>query len=331
MTQYNVYGLGNALADIEFSITVDRLQELNIDKGVMTLIDEDRQREILNQLRDLPVKLSCGGSAANTAIAISQFGGRCFYSCKIANDDTGTIYLEDLIRNGVDSNLLLHDRPDGVTGKCLVFVTPDADRTMNTHLGISADFSTDELISEAIIKSEYLYIEGYLVTSPSGKAAAIRACEIAREAGVKTSLSLSDPNMAEFFQDGLLAMIGTGVDFIFSNESEALKMAQTQDLSAAIDYLKTLSIGFAITRGASGSLVFDGENFVEIPPVQVEAIDTVGAGDMYAGAFLYGITNGMNFTEAGNLASRASARIVTHFGPRLDKSETLALLQTGLT
>ncbi|MGB6169220.1 MAG: adenosine kinase [Geitlerinemataceae cyanobacterium] len=327
MTQYNVYGLGNALADIEFEITVDRLKELNIDKGVMTLIEADRQQEILDRLSDLPTKLSCGGSAANTAIAISQFGGHSFYSCKIANDETGTVYLKDLIRNGVDSNLLLNDRPDGVTGKCIVFVTPDADRTMNTHLGISADFSAEELVSEAIVKSQYLYVEGYLVTSPTGKAAAIRACEIARESGVKTSLSLSDPNMAEFFREGLLEMIGSGLDFIFANESEALKMAQTTDLSQAIDNLKTRSKGFAITRGAAGSLIFDGEEMLEIPPVKVEAIDTVGAGDMYAGAFLYGITNGMSFTEAGNLASRASARLVTSFGPRLDASQTRALLE----
>lgn len=329
MTEYNVYGLGNALADIEFEISVDRLQELKIDKGVMTLIDADRQHEILERLSDLSPKLSCGGSAANTAIAISQFGGHSFYSCKVANDETGKVYLEDLIRNGVDSNLLLTDRSDGVTGKCIVFVTPDADRTMNTHLGISAEFSPEELVSEAIVKSQYLYVEGYLVTSPSGRAAAIRACEIARESGVKTSLSLSDPNMAEFFKDGLLEMIGSGMDFIFSNESEALKLAKTEDMSEAIAYLKSLSKGFAITRGSSGSLIFDGEEMLEISPVKVEAIDTVGAGDMYAGAFLYGITNGMNFTQAGNLASRASAKIVTSFGPRLHIAETRKLLEVG--
>lgn len=327
MTQYNVYGLGNALADIEFQIAIDRLQDLKIDKGVMTLIETDRQHEILLGLRDLQPKLSCGGSAANTAIAISQFGGKSFYSCKIANDDTGKVYLEDLIRNGVDSNLLLHDIATGVTGTCLVFVTPDADRTMNTHLGISAELSVNELVSEALIKSDYLYIEGYLVTSPTAKEAAIKAGEIAKESGVKTSLSLSDPNMAEFFKDGLLEMMGTGMDFLFSNESEALKLANTHDLNEAIAYLKTLSKGFAITRGASGSLIFDGEQMLEIPAVKVEAIDTVGAGDMYAGAFLYGITNGMSYTEAGNLASRASAKIVTSLGPRLEAAETRSLLE----
>ncbi|WP_264320549.1 adenosine kinase, partial [Zarconia navalis] len=292
MHKYNVYGLGNALADIEFEITPDRLQALNIDKGVMTLIDDDRHHELLRELSDLSSKLSCGGSAANTAIAIGQLGGKCFYSCKVADDDTGTRYLEDLIGCGIETNFKLDNRPEGVTGKCLVFVTPDADRTMNTYLGISGGFSSDELVPEAIADSEYLYIEGYLVSSPTGKAAAIRAREIAEAAGVKTTLTLSDPNMVNFFKEGLLEMLGSGVDFLFANETEALKMADTEDFSAAIDHLKTLAKGFAITRGPDGSVIFDGEKLIEIDPVSVKAIDTVGAGDMYAGAFLYGISNG---------------------------------------
>lgn len=326
MHKYNVYGLGNALADIEFEITPDRLQALNIDKGVMTLIDDDRHHELLNQLSDLSSKLLCGGSAANTAIAIGQLGGKCFYSCKVGDDDTGTRYLEDLVRGGVDTNFKLDNRPEGITGKCLVFVTPDADRTMNTYLGISGSFSPEELVPEAIADSQYLYMEGYLVSSPTGKAAAIRAREIAEAAGVKTTLTLSDPNMVEFFKPGLLEMLGSGVDFLFANETEALKMADTEDFSAAIDHFKTLAKGFAITRGADGSVIFDGDELIEIDPVPVKAIDTVGAGDMYAGAFLYGISNGMSFAEAGNLASRASARIVTQYGPRLSAEETRSLL-----
>ena len=326
MYKYNVYGLGNALADIEFEITPDRLQALNIDKGVMTLIDDDRQHELLRQLGDLSSKLSCGGSAANTAIAIGQFGGKCFYSCKVAHDDTGARYLEDLISCGVETNLTLENRPEGVTGKCLVFVTPDADRSMNTYLGISGSFSQDELVPDAIAESGYLYMEGYLVSSPTGKAAAIRAREIAEAAGVKTTLTLSDPNMVEFFKEGLLEMLGSGVDFLFANETEALKMAQTEDLATAIDYCKTIAKGFSITRGAEGSVIFDGERLIDIDPVAVKAIDTVGAGDMYAGAFLYGISHGMSFAEAGNLASRASARIVTQYGPRLRTEDTQSLL-----
>ncbi|MGF1479569.1 MAG: adenosine kinase [Cyanophyceae cyanobacterium] len=325
MHKYDVYGIGNALVDMEYEVSPELLQELKIDKGVMTLVDEQRQADILKQFSELDCKKSCGGSAANTMVAIAQLGGQGFYSCKVANDDIGTFYLEDLLSCGVQTNLHEEEREAGTTGKCLVMVTPDADRTMNTFLGITANLSANELATEAIPDSQYLYIEGYLVSSPSAKAAAIQAREMAQTAGVKTALSLSDPNMVEFFKDGLLEIIGSGLDFIFSNEVEAFKMAGTEDLSAAIEHLKTLAKGFAITRGAQGSLIFDGQEMVEIEPVKVTAVDTVGAGDMYAGAFLYGITNGMNFAEAGNLASLASSRLVTRFGPRLTTAEMQSL------
>jgi sugar/nucleoside kinase (ribokinase family) len=319
--KYHVYGLGNALVDMEFEVSPELLQTLNIDKGVMTLMDEDRQHEILNHLESFSCKKSCGGSAANTMVAISQFGGKGFYSCKVASDQSGTFYLEDLISYGVDTNLKNGDRQEGITGKCLVLVTPDADRTMNTFLGITANFSDNELVTDAIQDSEYIYIEGYLVSSPTGKEAAIKAREIAQSAGVKTTLSLSDFNMTKFFKDGLLEMIGSGLDLIFANESEALEMANTDNINVAIDYLKQLTKCFAITRGAKGSLLFDGQNLIEIAASPVHAIDTVGAGDMYAGAFLYGITHKMNFADAGQLASVSASQIVTTLGPRLTTTE----------
>lgn len=319
--KYHVYGVGNALVDMEFEVTPEMLEELKIDKGVMTLVDEFRQGEIVAQLTKLGCKRCSGGSAANTMVAISQLGGKGFYSCKVANDETGSFYLEDLLKCGLDTNLRYTDRASGTTGKCLVMVTPDADRTMNTFLGITGTLSQSELVPEAIADSEYLYLEGYLVTSPTGKNAAIKAKEIAQQAGVQTSLSLSDPNMASFFKEGLLEMIGDGLDLIFSNETEAMKLANTHELNEAIAYLKTLTKRFAITRGANGSMIFDGENLLEIASVPVHAVDTVGAGDMYAGAFLYGITHGMSYTKAGNLASLAASRIVSRFGARLKNEE----------
>ncbi len=325
MSSYHVYGIGNALVDIEYTISPELMAQMQIEKGVMTLIEEDRHHSLLEQFSDRLSKKTCGGSAANTIIAVSQFGGKGFYSCKVANDETGNFYLEDLLRNGVETNLQHQTRPDGVTGKCLVFVTPDADRTMNTYLGITGSFSTTELIPDAIASSEYLYIEGYLVSSPSGKTAAIKAREIASQAGVKTALSLSDLNMVKFFKEGLLEIIGPGIDFIFANESEAFTMAETQSIDEAVTVLKTLSKRFAITLGSKGSLIFDGTEIIEIPAVPVQAVDTVGAGDMYAGAFLYGITHGMSHAEAGKLASHAAARIVTTYGPRLSKEETQSL------
>lgn len=326
MAKYNVYGMGNALLDIEFKVTPDLLQNLGIDKGVMTLIEADRQQKLISELGDYMGKKSGGGSAANTMFAISQFGGKCFYSCKVANDEMGQSYLQDLLASGIDTNLQEHPPESGITGQCLVFVTPDADRTMNTHLGISAKFSEKELVESAIADSEYLYIEGYLVTDASSKAAAVKGREIAQNAGKKVALSLSDLNMAKFFKDGFLEIIGNGIDLIFANESEALTMAETEDLAQASDYLKTLSKGFVITRGAEGSLIYDGEKLLEIAPNPVKAVDTVGAGDMFAGAFLYGITHGMNYADAGKLASAASARLVTSYGPRLEPQEAQEIL-----
>jgi sugar/nucleoside kinase (ribokinase family) len=326
MTRYDVYGLGNALLDIEFEISPETLQDLGIDKGVMTLLDEASQDKIVSQLNGHAQKRSCGGSAANTLIAVSQFGGKSFYSCKVANDEPGQFYTEDLINCGVATNLENHEPEPGVTGKCLVFVTPDADRTMNTFLGISGNLSDAELVPDAIADAKYTYIEGYLVTGEQSKQAAIAAKEIAYGAGNKVAFTLADLNMVKFFKPGLLEIIGSGVDFLFANESEAMQIAETDDIIGAMDYLKTIAKGFAVTRGAKGSIVFDGETAIEIDPFPVKAIDTVGAGDMFAGAFLYGITNNMSFAEAGRLGSLASATIVTTLGARLKTQETRALL-----
>ena len=324
--KYHVYGLGNALVDMEFEVTPALLQALNIDKGVMTLVDETRQGEIIAKFNGNLCKQSGGGSAANTMVALSQFGAKGFYSCKVAKDEAGLFYLEDLQTCGLDTNVHNGNEDGGVTGKCLVMVTPDADRTMNTFLGISGGLSDAELVPEAIADSEYLYMEGYLVTSETAKSAAIKARDIAQNAGGKTTFSLSDPNMVDFFKSGLLEIIGSGLDLIFANEAEALKMADTTDFSEAIAHFKTLAKGFAITHGAKGSIIFDGQDLIEITPYPVQAIDTVGAGDMYAGAFLYGITHGMTYTQAGDLASRASSRIVTCYGPRLATTDLKALL-----
>lgn len=198
---------------------------------------------------------------------------------------------------------------------------------MNTFLGISGALSEKELVPEAIANAKYTYIEGYLVTGEHSKAAAIKAREVAQAAGRKVAFTLADFNMVKFFRDGLLEIIGSGVDFIFANESEALGLAQTEDLTVAIDYLKTLSKGFAITLGAKGSMIFDGQNLIDIAPFPVKAIDTVGAGDMFAAGVLYGITNNMTFAEAGRLGSLASAKLVTSLGARLKTEEALAILE----
>ena len=325
MAKYDVYGIGNALVDMEYEIEVADLETLGIDKGVMTLVDEQCQLRMMDHLAAHPHQRSSGGSAANSMIAVRQFGGTSFYSCKVAEDDLGHFYMKDLLDGGVDTNHHT-EKEAGHTGRCVVLVTPDSDRTLCTFLGISGELSTKELVEDALRDSAYFYMEGYLVTSETARQACIAAKRVAEAAGVKTAISLSDPNMVRFFKAGLLEMIGSGVDLLFANEDEAKGVVGTADLDSAIDYLKTLSQEFVITRGSKGALVWDGQTLIDIDPVKVKAVDTVGAGDMFAGAFLYGRGQGWDHRRAGTLASVASAKLVTSLGPRMSVAETQAVL-----
>lgn len=319
--KFDVYGIGNALVDMEFEVTADFLKKANIEKGLMTLVDEARQTEIINTLHGTQHKRSCGGSAANTMIAVSQFGGKSFYSCKVASDETGDFYFKDLMDNGVETNLSSSSLESGVTGKCIVLITPDADRTMNTFLGITSNFSTKELMEEHIKNSNYLYIEGYLVASPTGKEASIKARKIAEAHNVKTALTFSDVNMVNFFGDGLKEMLGDGVDLLFCNEAEAYAYTKSNDLKEAVAALKKIAKTFAITLGPKGAMVYDGKEEIHVVTMPVEAIDTNGAGDLFAGAMMYGINHGMTYAEAAKLGCMASSTLVTQFGARLRQEQ----------
>jgi fructokinase len=316
MKRYDVYGLGNALVDMEFEVEDGFLKLMGIDKGVMTLVDEDTQHRLMSHLDAFEGTKASGGSAANTLIALSALGGSAYYSCKVADDDLGNFYLHDLKAAGVASNMN-GKHPHGVTGKCLVMVTPDAERTMQTFLGISSELSPAELNAEAIADAHICYMEGYLVTSPSARAANIEAGKIARHHGVKTSLTFSDPAIVEYFSDALTETIGDGIDILFCNEHEAMRYTQKDNIDAAIDVIKTFSREFAITLGSKGALIYDGKTLYEIAPTPVKAIDSNGAGDSFAGAYLYGITHGLSRQRAGELASRVAAKVVSQFGPRL--------------
>jgi sugar/nucleoside kinase (ribokinase family) len=326
--QYHIYGIGAALVDTEITVTDADLAAMKVDKGVMTLVDETRQRELIDYLSEHLVAShkASGGSAANTIIAASYFGCNNVYSCKVANDEHGEFYINDIKAAGVTYPNHITP-PTGTTGKCLVMITPDAERTMNTFLGISETVSTAELDSDLIAKSEYAYIEGYLVTSTTGRAAAIELRKIAEANNTRTALSLSDPAMVQFFRDGLLEMIGEGVDLLFCNRDEAMHFTNTNNINDAATALKKYCKQFAITCGSDGALVFDGKESVQVEAKQVKAVDTNGAGDMFAGAFLYALSQGKDFKTAGEFASAAAAQVVSQFGPRLKAAQHAELNQ----
>ncbi len=317
MKKYNVYSIGNAVVDYEIKIDDAFLAENKIERGLTTLVDEDRQYELISAAGNLITKKQGGGSAANSVVALCQLGGSGFYSCKVANDEDGHFFIKDLTENGIDSNLDSRYLENGITGKCLVMISPNADRTMNTFLGITTNFSKDELRAEELKKAQYLFIEGYLISSESGRLAMKAAKKIAEESGVKTSMTFSDPGMVKYFGEAMVDVVGDGLDLLFCNEEEALIYTGKDNVKDAREELKKVAKHFAITQGANGAMIWDGDTFIDIEPYAVDAVDSTGAGDMFSGAFLYGITNGHSYAEAGKLASLASSRVVSQYGPRL--------------
>lgn len=328
MKTYHVYGIGAGLVDQEFEVTDDFFEHEKIQKGLMTLVDGESQDVLLKRLtqRFGIKKRAGGGSAANTIYAISQFGGNAFFSCKVSSDEVGDFYVQELGSLNIHTNLA-KEREYGVTGKCLVMVSPDAERTMLTYLGISETLSEKDLNVEALIDSKWLYLEGYQVTSPTGRKACIEARKIAEANGVKTSLTLSDPAMVQFFRGGLEEMIGNGVDLLFANDVEAQAWSGKELMSEAIEELRKIAKVVVVTLGSKGAVVFDGKNHINIDPVKVKAVDTNGAGDMFAGAFLYAVATGKDYATAGKLASHAAGTTVSHFGPRLAPAEHKAILK----
>ena len=328
MSRYDIYGMGAALVDTEITVTDQDLEAFGVAKGVMTLVDEARQHQLLDLLHGHleEATRASGGSAANSIIAAQYFGAKTFYSCKVADDENGRFYLRDLANAGVATPVDA-GKSSGITGKCLVMITPDAERTMNTFLGISETLSVAEIDEEALKASKYVYIEGYLVTSATGRPAAVRLRDLAQANGVKTALSLSDPAIVEYFYSGLQEMVGDGVDLLFCNHAEALKFTRATSLEQASERLKEKAKSFAITLGAQGALLFDGREEFTVAAPQVQAVDSNGAGDMFAGAFLYALSQGSDFRTAANLAVRAAAQVVAQFGPRLRPEQHQPLLR----
>ena len=317
MKKYQIYAVGAALVDTEVVVTDGFLSTHKIDKGVMTLVDEERQFELLAALDSHQVKRSCGGSACNTIVAASCFGSSGFYSAKVAADDDGRFFIEDLQATGVDFHNVAASANASITGKCLVMVTDDAERTMNTFLGANLELTSNEIHEASLISSEWLYLEGYLVTDEARTDVAVKVMELAKANQVKTSLSLSDPFVVQVFGDNLRKVIGDGIDLLFCNSHEARSFTNTHSTEAAAEQLKKYAKTFVITRGAGGSLSYDGASLVQTAGVAANALDTNGAGDMFAGAFLYAINAGHDYAWAAKFANAASSRVVSQFGPRI--------------
>jgi sugar/nucleoside kinase (ribokinase family) len=325
MSHYDLYAIGNALVDSEYEVSDAMLQKMGISKRHMTLIDTPRRAELLDHVTHLQPRQTGGGSAGNTVVALAQLGGKAFYSCKVAHDNLGDFYVKDLQAQGVDTNLTHTRASEGQTGSCMVLVTPDAERSMCTFLGVSAELDDAALHAQDIVKSKIYYMEGYLAASPTGLNAALKGRQIAREAGVALALTLSDVSMIQFCKAGLDAMLGDGVDYLFCNQEEAQVWCGTEDLEVVRSALKKLAKTVCFTRGPDGSEVLTADQSWHVPAEKVKAIDTNGAGDMFAGAFLYAVTKGYAPNQAAALGNHAAAAVVSQHGNRLTLGQLSAI------
>lgn len=317
---YDVYGVGNALVDIQARVGDDFVEQLQLDKGIMKLVDDASQQAVLAQLEGIPLHRCAGGSAANTVVGLVELGGTAAFVGKIADDGIGQLFLNDMLSLGIDYRAAKVE--NGQTGTCAVLITPDAQRTMLTNLAVSTHLAAEDIDERMIAQSKYVYVEGYLLTNESTRAAAYRAMSIAKQRGVKVAFSASDPFLINLLRDEIWELITGPVDLFFCNEQEAKSLTQHQDPIACAAMIHEHAENVALTLGPKGSILMHGGETIPIEGVAVAAIDTTGAGDMYAGALLYGVTSGMSWHQAGHLASHVAARVVAQLGARLEAKFT---------
>jgi len=313
--RYDVFGIGNAIVDTEILVEDLLLSSHGLQKGIMTLVSPEDQAALLDGLSSYEQHAAAGGSAANTMVGLAQYGGSAFFSGKIGNDMSGALYRESMAAVGVEFDV---EPTNGApTGTCLVLVTPDGERTMQTSLGAAADIDVPDVDVDRIAASRFVYVEGYLFGSPTGSKAAIATMDAAKKAGVGVSLTLSDPGMAEHFIEQFKNATREYVDLLFCNQFEAMIYAGVQDREEALKVLGQDSPRVFMTCRGDGSLVYDNGEITHVAGYSVPVVDTTGAGDIYASGVLYGLANGMDNAASGQLGSFASARIVSRMGPRL--------------
>jgi len=323
--RYDVVGIGNALVDIIAQADDAFLDREELVKGSMTLIETDRAVGLYEALGSA-VEMS-GGSAANTMTGIASFGGKAAYIGKVANDDLGNVFGHDLRAVGVAF------RPGGrpvteemATGRCIIVVTPDAQRTMNTYLGMSSLLHPDDVDADTVAAGQVLYMEGYLFDRPDAKEAFWRAADVAHAHGRQVSLTLSDTFCVERHHDDFRRLVRERVDILFGNEHELCSLYETSTLDEALRRVRDDLAMAVITCGAEGSVIATADGLVRVPAEPVDhVLDTTGAGDLYAAGFLFGYTSGRSLPECGRLGSIAAAEVISHMGPRpLVELRTLA-------
>lgn len=312
--EIDVVGVGNALVDVLTHAEDEFLARHRLVKGTMHLVDEPRARSLYADMGP-GVEVS-GGSAANTVVGVASFGGRAHYVGKVGDDQLGEVFRHDLRSTGVG-----YDTPAAVggppTGRCLILVTPDAQRTMNTYLGASVGLGPADIDQRLVARGRVLYLEGYLFDPANAQEAFRVAARLAHAAGRKVALTLSDPFCVDRHREAFLDLVEHHVDVLVANEAEVCSLYRAADFDAALQRVRGHCEVAALTRGPRGSVIVGGDEVHVIDAQPVEAlVDTTGAGDLYAAGFLFGLSRGLDLASCGRLGSLAAAEVISHLGAR---------------
>ena len=321
--RFDVTAIGNAIVDVIAQAEDSLLAEHGLAKGAMNLIDADMAEKLYGIMG--PGHEASGGSAGNTIAGIAALGGKTAYIGKVADDQLGQVFTHDIRAVGVtyDTKPLAGGLP---TARSLIFVTPDAQRTMQTFLGATTQLGPEDIEMDYISASKVVYLEGYLWDQPRAKQAMRDAAIRAQESGVKVSFTLSDAFCVDRFRDEFLDLAEKHVDILFANESEILSLYQTESFDEALQQVRKHCEIAALTRSEKGSVVVNGDELHIIDAVPgVKVVDTTGAGDAYAAGFLYGYTQGRDLAACGRLGGAMAAKVISHFGPRSEVADVQAI------
>jgi sugar/nucleoside kinase (ribokinase family) len=314
MTNYQVVGIGNAVVDVISQSTEAFLDEMSIDKGIMQLVDQDRSEALFSQI-DQSVQTS-GGSVANTVSGVGSLGLRTAFIGRVRDDALGNFYAKSMIDEGTDfvNDPAIDD--DLPTSRCMIFVTPDGERSMNTYLGISTNLGPKDVSEEVVSNAAIMFLEGYLFDKDAGKEAFLKASRMTRAAGGKAGIAISDPFCVNRHRADFLRMIGDELDFAMGNEAEIKSLFETDNLEEALEKTAALCPLVVCTRSGDGVTIILGDERVDVPVKTVVPVDATGAGDQFAAGFLYGMATDRDLETCGRMGNICAAEVISHIGPR---------------
>ncbi len=312
--------IGNALVDSLTQIEESKINELNLNKARMTLVDKERSNFLLLNMEN-PI-YEAGGSAANTAYWISQLGGEVGFIGKISNDELGKQFKSSLNSSGL-KDFTVYEEEDNQTGLCAIFITPDGERTMNTYLGAGEYLSIEDLNIDSISDAKILYMEGYLWDKPSSKEAFLHAAKLNKKSGGINAISLSDVFCVDMHRDSFKDFIKSDIDYVFCNEDELNSLFELNDINKSIENFEETFCDvkqLICTLGSDGVLIYDDGEKHTFSATEADVVDKTGAGDFFAGGYLFGLQKGLSLNESAEIANRSAAHVISEIGVRPKKS-----------